>query len=66
MKTFQFHITPSRREEVLYVLRQSNDVIIDSIDSTSDTIAFTIQLDDEAADLLFEDLKQAVDLKIVL
>ena len=63
MKNYKFYFEPGEQQDILNILRgTSNDILIDGV--TEDTISFTIELEDEAADQLYEDLKNEVKTKI--
>lgn len=63
MKNYKFYFEPGELQDILNILRgTSNDVLIDGV--TNDSISCTIELEDEAADKLYEQLKNEVKIKI--
>ncbi len=62
MKNFQFQIELGQRDEVKRILEQSNDVIIDNV--TDEIISFTIELDEDASDKLYNELRAEVELRV--
>lgn len=62
MKNYQFHIEHGEQERVLSILREFNDVIVDVV--REDSITFTIELDNEDADALYNELLMEVELRV--
>jgi hypothetical protein len=62
MKNYQFHIEPREESRVLAILREFNDVVIDKV--ADDTVSFTIELDNEEADALYNEIEMEVELRV--
>jgi hypothetical protein len=57
MNNYRINFLKNQRDEVLHILRQSNDIIIDNIGDFS--IGFTIERDN--AEEIYEDLLEKID-----
>ena len=59
MKNYVIHFDPSHHHRVIEIVRRySNDIIIDYINE--DSIAITVERDDEDADVLYQGLRSEV------
>jgi hypothetical protein len=59
MKNFKVHFPESEREPVLRILSRSNDIILNQVEPESAFI--TIQLEDDEADALYDELRAQID-----
>jgi hypothetical protein len=59
MKNFRVHFPESEREPVLRILSRSNDIILNQVEPESAFI--TIQLEDDEADALYNELLAQID-----
>jgi hypothetical protein len=59
MKNYKVHFAEEERDGVINVISRSNDIVLNQVEPTS--VFITIQLEDEPADILYEELLAQLD-----